>query len=327
MTGPWRARMVLRDPTVDAAVLETARGGIVRAGLGCRKCDVGAVLNVTADHLGLRRHRHARAAGRGQAGRRRGGARTARVLNADDELVAEDGRATPRRSTSATSPCTRDARAGARAHPRRRPGGGAGGGAATASMIVLYDNGRADPAAVDAPDPGDARRARAAQRAERDVRRRDRATRWASRSTNIRQGLRTFDTDFFQTPGPDERLQRASVPGASSTTATTRPRSAPWRPGRALHRCAGADRRARRAGRPPRRGHRAIGGDRRRPLRPLHLPARRQPARPRGRRGAEAARGGAARARGPARADHADGGRAGRGAGERWSWPSPTTCC
>ena len=53
LTGPWSSRLVLRDPTVNAAVLETARGGIVRAGLGWRKCNVGAVLNVAADHLGL----------------------------------------------------------------------------------------------------------------------------------------------------------------------------------------------------------------------------------------------------------------------------------
>lgn len=53
MTGPVSARMVLRDPDVDAAVLETARGGIVRAGLGYKYCDVGAVLNVSSDHLGL----------------------------------------------------------------------------------------------------------------------------------------------------------------------------------------------------------------------------------------------------------------------------------
>lgn len=53
MTGPMAASMVLRDPTVDMAVLETARGGIVRAGLGYKFCDVGAVLNVTSDHLGL----------------------------------------------------------------------------------------------------------------------------------------------------------------------------------------------------------------------------------------------------------------------------------
>ena len=55
MTGPSGARMVLRDPYVDAAVLEVARGGMVRAGLGVRRCDVAAVLNVTSDHLGLGR--------------------------------------------------------------------------------------------------------------------------------------------------------------------------------------------------------------------------------------------------------------------------------
>jgi len=54
MTGPVAARMVLADPHVDCAVLEVARGGILRAGLGVRRVDVGAVLNVQSDHLGLR---------------------------------------------------------------------------------------------------------------------------------------------------------------------------------------------------------------------------------------------------------------------------------
>jgi cyanophycin synthetase len=53
-SGPKSARAVLRNPVVDAAVLETARGGILREGLGFDHCDVGAVLNVTADHLGLK---------------------------------------------------------------------------------------------------------------------------------------------------------------------------------------------------------------------------------------------------------------------------------
>ncbi|MFO0663083.1 MAG: cyanophycin synthetase [Polyangiaceae bacterium] len=52
MTGPQSAQMVLRDPAVDLAVLETARGGLLRAGMGYRNCNVGAVLNVTSDHLG-----------------------------------------------------------------------------------------------------------------------------------------------------------------------------------------------------------------------------------------------------------------------------------
>lgn len=53
-SGPKSARMVLADPTVDAAVLETARGGILREGLGFDRCDVGCVLNVSDDHLGLK---------------------------------------------------------------------------------------------------------------------------------------------------------------------------------------------------------------------------------------------------------------------------------
>jgi cyanophycin synthetase len=52
-TGPQSAQVILRDPTVEVAVLETARGGILRAGLSFATCDVGVVLNVAADHLGL----------------------------------------------------------------------------------------------------------------------------------------------------------------------------------------------------------------------------------------------------------------------------------
>jgi cyanophycin synthetase len=54
MTGPFAANIVLSNPTVDVAVLETARGGILRAGLGFDEADVGVVLNVSGDHLGLR---------------------------------------------------------------------------------------------------------------------------------------------------------------------------------------------------------------------------------------------------------------------------------
>ncbi|MGD1857103.1 MAG: cyanophycin synthetase [Leptolyngbyaceae cyanobacterium] len=52
-TGPQSAQIILRDPTVEMAVLETARGGILRSGLAFTNCDVGVVLNVAADHLGL----------------------------------------------------------------------------------------------------------------------------------------------------------------------------------------------------------------------------------------------------------------------------------
>jgi cyanophycin synthetase len=52
-TGPQSAQVILQDPTVEVAVLETARGGILRSGLGFTQCDVGVVLNVAADHLGI----------------------------------------------------------------------------------------------------------------------------------------------------------------------------------------------------------------------------------------------------------------------------------
>ncbi len=54
MTGPTSAQMILRDPSVDAAVMETARGGMLRSGLGYRECNVACCLNVAADHLGLK---------------------------------------------------------------------------------------------------------------------------------------------------------------------------------------------------------------------------------------------------------------------------------
>ncbi|TCN27752.1 cyanophycin synthetase [Mesobacillus foraminis] len=52
-SGPISARKVLSNPQVDAAVLETARGGILREGLAFRYCDVGVVTNVAEDHLGI----------------------------------------------------------------------------------------------------------------------------------------------------------------------------------------------------------------------------------------------------------------------------------
>lgn len=88
-TGPQSAEFVLKDPTVDFAVLETARGGIVRAGLGFSQCDIGIVTNVAADHLGLRDINNLEDMARlkavvVEAVRPDGYA----ILNADDELVA-----------------------------------------------------------------------------------------------------------------------------------------------------------------------------------------------------------------------------------------------
>jgi cyanophycin synthetase len=52
-TGPLSSLFVLKDPTVDFAVLECARGGILKSGLAFSNCDIAVVTNVTADHLGL----------------------------------------------------------------------------------------------------------------------------------------------------------------------------------------------------------------------------------------------------------------------------------
>ena len=52
-TGPISAEYILKDPTVEFAVLETARGGILRAGLGFSRCDIAIVTNIKEDHLGL----------------------------------------------------------------------------------------------------------------------------------------------------------------------------------------------------------------------------------------------------------------------------------
>lgn len=88
-TGPQSAQVILKDPTVEVAVLETARGGILRSGLAFDTCDVGVVLNVSADHLGLgdintiEQMAHVKSVV-AETVNRKGYA----VLNADDPLVA-----------------------------------------------------------------------------------------------------------------------------------------------------------------------------------------------------------------------------------------------
>ena len=319
MTGPVAAQMILHDPTIDAAVLETARGGLVRRGdMAYRACDVGAVINVSGDHLGL------------------GGIDTLEqlaevkriivevatdtaVLNADDELCLKMADYTTAKhlcyvTMNPRHPLVREhIRAGARAVVLEEGLNG--------QQIVLYDNGRHIPLLWTHLIP-----ATMEGRALHNVQNAMVATAVAyslgKKLEDIRHGLRTFDLVL---PGarPDERVQRAPVQGD--------PRLRP-QPGRgAGHVPAGrAHARARPAGRadharrPARRGHRRGREDRRRDqVRPLRRQARRQPTRAQARRGAEAARGRPARQRGDAGPDHHDPGRAGGGAGNR-AWPSPT---
>lgn len=196
MTGPWASHLVLRDPSVDAAVLETARGGIVRSGLGWRKCKVGAVLNVAADHLGM------------------GGvndldelaevkqvivevAQEYCVLNADDDRVARMAAHSPGQPIWVTMN-----RNDERVRRHIRDGGkavvleeGLNG-----RMIVLYDGeehipvlwARQIPATVEGHALHNVQNAMFASAI---------ALAMGISLENIRQGLRTFTTDFFQTPG------------------------------------------------------------------------------------------------------------------------------
>jgi len=53
-TGSQSATTILTDPTVDFAVLECARGGILRSGLGFDHCNISIITNISEDHLGLK---------------------------------------------------------------------------------------------------------------------------------------------------------------------------------------------------------------------------------------------------------------------------------
>lgn len=89
-TGPVSAQLVLRDPTVEVAVLETARGGIIRAGLGFDYCDIGIVTNIAADHLGLKDVNTLEDLARVKSVVPRSvGKKGYAVLNAEDKLVYE----------------------------------------------------------------------------------------------------------------------------------------------------------------------------------------------------------------------------------------------
>jgi cyanophycin synthetase len=197
MTGPWASHLVLRDPSVDAAVLETARGGIVRAGLGWRKCKVGAVLNVASDHLGMGGVKDLDEL----AEIKRVVVEVAQdwcVLNADDERVAQMAGHSPAKPIYVTMRRENDL---VRRHIREQ------GGRAVAleeglngRLIVLYEGeeqipllwARQIPATVEGHAIHNIQNAMFATAIAHAM---------GISLENIRQGLRTFTTDFFQTPG------------------------------------------------------------------------------------------------------------------------------
>ncbi|MCA0352809.1 MAG: cyanophycin synthetase [Chloroflexi bacterium] len=198
MTGPKSARMVLRDPTVDAAVLETARGGILREGLGYDEVDVGAILNISADHLGLRGIDTLEEMAKVKSLiieviKRDGWA----VLNADDPLVAKlvaRTRAKPFYfSFDPANPLVREqVQVGGRAIVVEKGVNG--------DMVTLYDKGRhipllwthLIPATLEGRAKFNVANAMAAAALAYSL---------GISIENIRQGLRTFTTSFYQTPG------------------------------------------------------------------------------------------------------------------------------
>ena len=212
MSGPKSARMILQNPTVDTAVFEVARGGILREGLGYDRNDVAVVTNVAGDHLGIGGIDTLRqlADVKGvlvEAVPRTGSA----VLNADDINVARMGQS----CDGAVVYFTMETEKHQPGYDRVDGHCGRGGAAFVlrhtpeGDQIVLRHGPRVMPVLythlIPATFGGKARmnvqNALAAA-----------AAAWASGAHlhDIRQGLRTFTTSFFQAPG---RLNMVEVAG------------------------------------------------------------------------------------------------------------------
>lgn len=197
MTGPKAAHIVLRDPSVDIAVLETARGGIVRAGLGYESTNVSACLNISADHLGQKGVNTLEQL----AEAKRVVVEVARdvaVLNADDELCLQMADYTKAKRLCYVTMNPRHALV--KEHIRQ-------GGMAlvleqgiNGDMITIYDNGTHTPllwthlipATIEGKAIHNVQNAMFAAALSYSLNK---------ELDQIRHGLRTFDSTFFQAPG------------------------------------------------------------------------------------------------------------------------------
>ena len=197
MTGPVSARMVLADPMIDIAILETARGGLLRSGMGVPEVNVGAVLNVQSDHLGLK------------------GidtleqlaevkriivevAQDCAVLNADDPLVARMSG-----YTEAKNICyvTMNPQHGlVREHIRAGGRACALEAGVNGQMITLYDRASHIPLVWTHLIPATLE-GRALHNVQNAMFAAAMAFSLGIKLDAIRQGLRTFDSTFFQAPG------------------------------------------------------------------------------------------------------------------------------
>src|SRR4051812_31822622 len=197
MTGPLATRMVLSDPSVDLAVLEIARGGLLRSGMGVRHCDVGAVLNVKADHLGLR--------GIGTLGQLAEVkrivvevARDTAILNADDPLCLKMAD-----YTEATHLCYVTMDPTHELVGEHIKAGGRGvvlESGIKGEMITLYDHGAHIPLLWTHLIPA-TMEGRAMHNVQNAMFAAAMAFSMGLKLEDIRHGLRTFDTTFFQAPG------------------------------------------------------------------------------------------------------------------------------
>ena len=197
MTGPVSARMVLADPQIDFAVLETARGGLLRAGMGVPKVDVGAVLNVQSDHLGMKGIDTLEQL----AEVKRIVVEVAEdcaVLNADDPNVLKMGGYTDAKvicyvTMNPSHGLVREhIRAGGRACALE---GGVNG-----QMITLYDKGSHIPLLWTHLIPATLE-GKALHNVQNAMFAAAMAFSMGIKLDAIRQGLRTFDSTFFQAPG------------------------------------------------------------------------------------------------------------------------------
>ena len=197
MTGPVASGIVLRDPKVDVAVLECARGGLLRRGLGFRRSNVSACLNVASDHLGLKgidtleqlaevKRIVIEVAG------------DTVVLNADDHLCLKMAD-----YAKADHICYVTMSSG---HTLVKEHIGAGGKAVVLEeginghMITLYDNGAQMPLLWTVLIPATLE-GKAMHNVQNAMFAAGVAYNMGVNLEDIRHGLRTFTTSFFQAPG------------------------------------------------------------------------------------------------------------------------------
>ncbi|HTO73229.1 MAG TPA: cyanophycin synthetase [Gemmatimonadales bacterium] len=197
MTGPVATRMVLSDPFVDVAVLEVARGGLLRAGMGVRQVDVAAVLNVQSDHLGLKGVDTLEQLAQVKRIVVEVATDTA-VLNADDPLCLKMADYTEAKHlcyvtmNSSHTLVREHIRAGGRAVVLEAGING--------QMITIFDHGAHIPLVWTHLVPATLE-GRAQHNVQNAMFAAGLAFSMGVRLEDIRHGLRTFDTTFFQAPG------------------------------------------------------------------------------------------------------------------------------